>query len=60
LFSTKVSKPVPGKPAFGRHDNLIAVGGNGLEKRLWGGLHVTMQQGFTSLVEDANVHGAGV
>ena len=34
--------------------------GNGLEKRLWGGCHDTVQQRFTSLVEDAKVHGTGV
>jgi hypothetical protein len=60
LFSTEVSKPVPGKHAFGSQDDLIAVGGDGLEKRLGGGWHVTVQQRFTSLVEDAHVHGAGV
>jgi hypothetical protein len=51
---------VPGKQAFGRQDELLAVGGNGLEKRLWGGGHVPVQQRCTRLVEEANVHGAGV
>ena len=60
MVSTEVSKPVPGKHAFGRQNDLIAVGGDGLEQRLWGGCHVTVQQRFTSLVEDAQVHGAGV
>src|SRR5262249_35266802 len=60
VFSTEVRQPVPGKHAFGSQDDLIAVRGNGLEKRLWGGGHVTVQQRFTSLVEDAHVHGAGV
>jgi hypothetical protein len=60
MFSTEISKPVPGKHAFGRQDDLIAVGGDGLEQRLWGGGHGPVQQRFTSLVEDAQVHGAGV
>jgi hypothetical protein len=60
VFSTEVHKPVPSKHAFGSEDDLIAVGGNGFEKRLWGGCHVTVQQRFASLVEDAHVHGAGV
>jgi hypothetical protein len=60
LVSTEVSKPVPSKHTFGRHDDLIAVGGDSLEKRFGGSLHVTVQQRFTGLVEDANIHGAGV
>ncbi len=60
VCSTEVSTPVPGQHAFGSHDDLIAVGGDGLEKRLWGGLHVTVPQRFTGLVEDAHVHRAGV
>ena len=31
-----------------------------LRKRFGGGGHVTVHQRFTSLVEDAHVHGAGV
>jgi hypothetical protein len=60
LVSTEVSKPVPRDHPFGRHDDLIAVGGDGLEKRFAGRLHVTVQQHFTGLVEAANRHGAGV
>ena len=60
VFSTEVCKPVPGKHAFGREDDLIVVGGDGLEQRLWGGWHVTVEQCFTSLVEDTDIHGAGV
>jgi hypothetical protein len=60
LFSTEVCKPVPSKHAFGSEDDLIAVGGNGFEQRLWGSCHVTVQPRFASLVEDAHVHGAGV
>ena len=60
VFSTEVGKPVPGKHAFGRQDDLIAVGRNGLEQRLWGRGHVPVHQRFTGLVEDAHVHGAGV
>ena len=54
------ASPVPRKQAFGSEDDLSAVGGNGFEKRLWGGWHVTVQQRFASLVEDAHVHGAGM
>jgi hypothetical protein len=60
VFSTEIRKPAPGKQAFGRHDPLVTVGGNGLEQRLGGGLHVAVQERFASLVENTNVHGAGV
>ena len=60
MCSTEVSKPVPGQQACGRQNDLIAVGGDGLEQRLWGGCHVPVQQRFTSLVEEAQGHGAGV
>ena len=60
VFSTEGSKPVPRQQACGREDDLSAGGGDGLEQRLWGGGHVPVQQRFTSVVEDANVHGAGV
>jgi hypothetical protein len=60
MFSTEVSKPVPGKHAFGCQDDLLAGGGDGLEQCLWGSCHVPVQQRFTGLVEDAQGHGAGV
>jgi hypothetical protein len=60
LFSTEVCKPVPRQQAFGSEDDRLAVGGNGFEQRLWGRGHMTVQQRFASLVEDAHVHGAGV
>jgi len=60
VCGAEVGEPVPGKHAFGCQDNLIAGGGDSLEQRLWGGGHVPVQQRFTGLVEDAQVHGAGV
>ena len=42
LFSTEVSKPVPGKQPFGSDDELIAVRGDRLETRVGGGWHVTV------------------
>ena len=60
VCSPEVREPVPGKQACGSEDDRIAVGGNGFEKRLWGGGHVTVQQRCASLVEEAHVHGVGV
>ncbi len=60
VVSTEVCQPVPGKHACGREDDLIAGGSDGLEQRLRGGWPVTVQQRCPGLVEDAQVHGAGV
>ena len=60
VVSTQIGKPVPGKHAFGCEDDLIAVGRNGLEQRLWGRGHIAVQECFSSLVEDTDVHGTGV
>ena len=60
VLSTEIGKPVPGKDAFDADDESVAVGRDGLEKRLWGRGHVPVHQGFPSLVEDTEVHGAGV
>jgi len=58
--STEVCTPVPGTQACGREDNLLAGGRAGREPRLRGGGHGTGQPRFPGLVEDAQVHGAGV
>src|SRR6266403_253446 len=42
VFSTEVRKPVPGKQACGRQDDLIMVRSDGLEQRLWGRGHVAV------------------
>ena len=42
----EVSKLVPRKHTFGSQDDLSAVGGDGLQKRFRGGLHVPVQQAF--------------
>jgi hypothetical protein len=60
VFSTEVSQPVPDQHPFGSDDDRIAVRGASLEKRFGGGWHVTVPPGFTGVVEDAHVHGAGV
>jgi hypothetical protein len=59
VFRTEVRKPVPGQHASGRYDNLVTVGGAGLEQRLGGGVQVAVQERCASLVEKAHVHGAG-
>jgi hypothetical protein len=48
------------KSPFDTDDNILARGGDELEQRFWRGWHVTVQQNFPSLVQDAEVHGASV
>jgi hypothetical protein len=60
VFRTEVRKPVPGKHAFGRQDDLIMVRSDSFEQRLWGRGHVPVHQCFPGLVEDTHVHGAGM
>jgi hypothetical protein len=48
------------KSPFDTDNDILAIGCDGLEQRFWGGWHVTVNQNFPSLVQDAEVHGAGV
>ncbi len=59
VVSPEVCQPVPRQQACGREDDLRAGGSDGLEQRLRGGWHVTVQQRFPGLVEETQVHGAG-
>ena len=60
LLSTEISQPVPGEDTFDTDDDILAIGRDGLEKRFWGCWHVTVHQNLPNLVQDAEVHGAGV
>jgi hypothetical protein len=60
VVSAAVRQPVPGKQACGCEDALRAGGRNGLEPRLGGRGPMAVQACCPGLVEDADVHGAGV
>jgi hypothetical protein len=60
VIGAEVGEPVPGKHTFGSHDDLLAVGRNGLEQGFGGGLHIAVQECCPGLIEDTDVHGAGV
>jgi len=60
LLSTEISQPIPGEHTFDTDDDLLALGRNDLEERFWRGWHVTVNQNLPSLVQDAQVHRAGV
>jgi hypothetical protein len=57
---TEVGQPVPGKDPCDGDDESVAIRGNRLEQGLRAGLHVAGQPEFPVLVQDTNVHAAGV
>ncbi len=57
---TEVGQPVPGEDAFDTDDQVLPVGRNGLEKRLWACGHIPVHKDLSILVQDAEVHGAGM
>jgi hypothetical protein len=56
----EVREPVSGKDTFDRDDQILTIGGNGLEKRLRTGFHVAMEQELAVLAEDTYVHAASM
>ena len=59
-MGTQIREPVPGKQILDGHDEARALGGNGLEKRFRGGLHVAGQEDVAIVPEDADVHAPSV
>jgi hypothetical protein len=60
VLRTQVGEPVPRKEALHGDDNILSIGGNDLQKRLWACLHIAMHQDLTVVVENTDVHGAGM
>ena len=60
LAGAKVCEPRPGAKALDSDDNIVPIGRNGLEKRLWAGWHVTMKPSVAVLVEDTGIHHSGL
>src|SRR5262245_16664502 len=56
----QVGEPVPGEDAFDTDDQVLPIGRNGLEKRFWASRHVPMHQDLALLIQDTEVHGAGM
>jgi hypothetical protein len=59
-LSPHVSAPVPGAEAFASPDYPVSVGRDGREKRLGTRLHVPVQHALALLVQETDVHAAGV
>jgi hypothetical protein len=53
-------EPVPGEEAFDAHNQMLAVGCNGLEKRVRSGWHMPVYKDLAILVQDTEGHGAGM
>src|SRR5262249_55228374 len=60
LTGAEGGEPVPGKDKRDSHDEIIPIGGNSLEKRLWTRWHGAMQQALAVLVKNTDVHGTGM
>jgi hypothetical protein len=59
-WAQRSASQVPGEEAFDADDKLFAVGGDRLEKRLRCRFHLPVPQDLAGLVQEADVHGAGV
>jgi hypothetical protein len=60
LVSTEVRQPIPGAEACDTDDESLTRGRHGLEKRGRPGLHMPVDQALSSVVQDADRHGAGL
>jgi hypothetical protein len=53
-LDTEIGQPLPGKETFDRHDKTVAGGGNRLEKRFRGRLHMLVQHDVPVVVHDTD------
>jgi len=60
LFRAEVGEPIPGEEAFHGHDQSVPIGRNGLEEGFRSGFHVAVEQDFTIVAQDTDLHGAGM
>jgi hypothetical protein len=60
FIGAQVREPVPGEQAFDGHNDIGPVRGKGSEKDRRVRLHMAMDQDLAALVEDADVHHAGM
>jgi hypothetical protein len=56
----EVGKPVPGEQACDRHDKLVTIRRTSRAEGLRASFHVPVQQDFARLVQDTDVHAAGM
>ena len=56
LSGTEIREPIPGEHTFDGDDEIVAVGGDGVQERLGRRLDVAMQEHLAGRIEDAEVH----
>jgi hypothetical protein len=56
LLDAQVGQPVPGKPTFHGHHEILAIRSYGLEKGFRGGWHIPVEHDLTVSVEDTDIH----
>ena len=57
---TEVREPVPGEQAFDGAHNPLAIRSHGFQEDSGCGFHIAMHEDRAALVEEADVHGAGM
>jgi hypothetical protein len=60
LLGAEISKPVPDEHALGRDHDILPVGCDGPKKSLRSRFRVPMENNFSLLIQDADVHGSGM
>jgi hypothetical protein len=60
VLRTQVGEPVPRKETLYGDDDILPIGSNRLQKRLWAGFPIAVQQDVAGLIQDADIHGAGM
>jgi hypothetical protein len=57
---TQIGQPVPREDACDTDDHVGSIRCDSVEKRFWASWHVPVHQNLTILVQDTQVHGAGM
>jgi hypothetical protein len=59
-FAQRAASQVPGEETLDGHHQAIPIGGHGLEEGFRRRLHIAVEQDFSFVTQDADVHGAGM
>jgi hypothetical protein len=60
FVGTEIGQPIPSEETLDRHHQAVTLGRDGREKWCWAGGHVAVQHDLPILLEDADLHGAGM